>query len=453
MAARLTAWVSRMSGRGGSSLPGLVARRIAPDVLARLGVGLRGGVALITGTNGKTTTAAMVRQVLQSVGLKVIANRSGANLAAGITTTFIMAGNWRRVRPRADVALLETDEATMPKVAPELSPRAILVTNVFRDQLDRYGELTTTLTYIQRGIDALLPSGRLVLNADDPQVAFLGEGRPGVVYYGFESDHEPVRVEAATDVSDSHRCPRCGEDLIYRTRYYAHLGDYRCVGCGWHRPQPTISLRRTSADRNTVHLLAEFDVAECTVPLPGTYNQYNLLAAAALVWALGISLEDIPRAIGQMPPAFGRMEGIVDGETRIWLALVKNPTGFNQVMRAMAEGRTTPTNALILINDRHADGRDVSWLWDVDFEGMASEIGVGQWWVSGTRAWDIAVRLKYAGIDQARVSVMAAVNQALTAAIQGSAGGTLYILPTYTALLEVRQALTRRGLVRHFREG
>ncbi len=454
MVARLTGWMSRVSGRGGSSLPGLIARRMAPDVLTQLRLGLKYGTVLITGTNGKTTTAAMARRVLQSAGLTVIANRSGANLAAGIATTFILAGGWRQMCPRADFALLETDEATMPKVGPDLSPRAILVTNVFRDQLDRYGELTTTLRYIQGGIDVMPPSGRLVLNADDPQVAFLGEGQPNVVYYGLE-DTGPVAAKAyaAADVSDSHRCPRCGEDLVYRVRYYAHLGDYRCVHCGWNRPQAAIRLRTVRPGGNTVHLLGEFGAVECEMPLPGIYNRYNLVAAAALAWALGVSPETIPEAIREMPPTFGRMEAVVDGETRIWIALVKNPTGFNQVMQTIAEDRGEASHALILINDRHADGRDVSWLWDVDFEGIASLMGVRRWWVSGTRAWDMAVRLKYAGIDEAAVSVMAAVDEALAAAIEGSAGGTLYILPTYTALLEVREALTRRGLVRHFREG
>ncbi len=444
---RLIGWLSRISGHGGSSLPGLVALRLQSNVLRDLSLRLRKGTVVITGTNGKTTTAAMARRILTENHWHLVSNHNGANLLAGLTTAFMR--DRQHLIPRADLALLEVDEATMPRAAVALSPQVIVVTNVFRDQLDRYGELATTLRFIQRGIDALSAGGTIVLNADDPQVAYLGIGRSNVVYFGAEPTGSAST--SAYDASDSDRCPRCGERLQYRRRFYAHIGDYRCPSCQYERPTPSVTVTPTGDGRALMS--GEFGEISVTMPLPGLYNLYNAAAATAISSVLGIPAASIPLALVDMPAAFGRMESVViDSDTKLWIALVKNPVGFNQVIETMTQ-TTRRTHALLVINDRYADGRDVSWLWDVDFERPSLGESIGHWWISGVRAWDMAVRLKYAGIAESTIVVIPAVQDALAAAIEGSRGSILYVLPTYTALLEVRDLLTHQGLVRHFREG
>ena len=447
---RLIGWISRLRGHGGSSLPGLLAVRWHPSVLRDLRQRLKHGSVLITGTNGKTTTATIARQILKHEGWNVVSNHNGANLIAGLTTAFMQGS--RQIVPRADLALLEVDEATMPRAGEELAPSFIVVTNVFRDQLDRYGELSTTLRYIQRGIDSLHAQGKILLNADDPQVAYLGRGRADAVYFGLQADSsaDAPTSDPYYEAEDSNRCPRCGTPLAYGQRFYAHLGHYHCPRCAYERPTPSVTVIPGSADRT--RLVGEFGELTVTMPIPGLYNLYNLAAAAALVWLLGLSTDRIPAAVKTMPPAFGRMEPVSLGEdTQCWIALVKNPVGFNQVLDTLT--RSGSANVLVVINDRYADGRDVSWLWDVDFERGTLNDVINHWWVTGLRAWDMAIRLKYAGISETRISVMPSLSEALDASIHASRQGTLYILPTYTALLEVRELLTRRGLVKHFREG
>lgn len=447
-AGRLIGWISRVRGNGGSSLPGLMARRIYPRVLSGLAHNLAEGTVLITGTNGKTTTAQMASRILAATNWRVVTNRSGANLIAGLTTTMLNSD-------RANLAVLETDEATMPRAAQELTPRAIVVTNVFRDQLDRYGELSTTLRYIQLGIERLHDQGQIILNADDPQVAFLGVGRERVVYFGLQlSDTDPSEFIQAgiDDVSDSKRCPNCGSALLYSRSFYAHLGLYRCGQCEFTRPTPALTVQPNADDRQQATILGDFAPITVAVPLPGRYNLYNLAAASALAWSLGVSPQAIPETLAGLTPAFGRMESIVLGDCRLWIALVKNPVGFDQVITTIIDA-PEPSTVLIIINDRYADGTDVSWLWDVDFEIPKLRTAIRHWWVSGLRAWDMAVRLKYAGVSIDAVTIVPSVPEALTRAQSAASGGTLYVLPTYTALLELRQILTRQGVVKHFREG
>ena len=447
---RFVGWLSRLGGHGGSSLPGKLALRWHPHLLQELRQRAVHGTVLVTGTNGKTTTTAMARSILTRHAWSVINNHNGANLIAGLATAFMGQG---RILGRADLALLEVDEATMPRASAELKPRMIVVTNVFRDQLDRYGELSTTLRFIQRAVEDMAEDGQLVLNADDPQVAYLGRDRPHVVYFGLEADgnvgSDPGRT--AYDASDSTRCPRCGHPLEYFTRFYAHLGHYRCGACGHERPQPTIRVAQDKA--GTITLMGDFGWVPIDMPIPGLYNLYNLAAAAALTLTLGVHVDLVPAAIVSMVPAFGRMESIVaENGTVLRLALVKNPVGFNQVLDTMVQS-PEGNHALVVINDRYADGRDVSWLWDVNFESELLQRKIGRWWVSGIRAWDMAVRLKYAGIEPSKIVVLASAKAALDAALAESRDCTLYVMPTYTALLEVRDLLTRRGLVKHFREG
>lgn len=451
MAARLVGWVSRQLGRGGSSLPGLVARRIDPAVLTKLTRGLSGGVMLVTGTNGKTTTAAIAAEVFRRQGFKIIHNQAGANLILGLSATMVQAERWK-IYPRADIALLETDEASMARAAGETQPRAILVTNFFRDQLDRYGELSTTVSYVAQAVASLHPQGGLVLNADDPQVANLARHAPYTLFFGlelagFEQD------AGGYDVADARFCPRCGQALIYQRRYYAHLGWYHCGHCGWQRPTPEVAVTRWEPDRGQVHVRVGGERAVLPWHVPGVYNLYNLLAAVTLASRSGVAMDVIRAALDHFQPAFGRMEQFMLGEAAIWMTLVKNPVGFNQVLQAVAETPAGEKVALVLINDRYADGRDVSWLWDVDFEYWVGRTGIREWWVSGLRARDMAVRLKYAGVPLERIRVHENAASAFEALYRVHPGASVFIMPTYTALLDIRQYFTRKGYTRHFREG
>ena len=454
IAARLVGMLSRISGRGGSSLPGIVARRIDPGVLRKLSSRLPMGVILLTGTNGKTTTAAIAAFLLKSSGMQVVHNRAGANLILGLTASMVQARRWR-IYPTADLALLETDEASIPKAAQETRPKVLVVTNFFRDQLDRYGELSTTVGLVKKGIADLDSEGWLVLNADDPQVAFLGEGSTRVAYFGLDLADEEGSVLRQHDAADARFCPRCGQALTYRKQYYAHLGDYHCTACGWSRPTPDWVV--TEWDRGLGRIVVKKDAESVVLPMgmPGIYNVYNQLAAVAVAGILGAALQPMPSHLETFEPAFGRMEKVVIEGHTIWLALVKNPVGFTQVLQAVGDSsKGTPGWALLVINDRYADGQDVSWLWDVDFERVHHEKHIDQWWVSGIRAYDMAVRLKYAGIPDDQVHVVESSSRALDRMLEtADTSVPIYIMPTYTALLEIRQHLTQQGYTRHFREG
>ncbi len=448
--ARLVGWISRITGRGGSSLPGLVARRIDPKVFRRLAEKFPRGVILLTGTNGKTTTAAIASYLISDSGLSVAHNRSGANLIVGLTAALVQSSRWRLYPPQ-DLALLETDEATMPRAAEESRPRIIVVTNFFRDQLDRYGELSTTVNFVKQGIKSLDSEGWLILNADDPQVAYLGKSRSQVMYFGVDLSTYPTKV-AAHDVADARFCPFCGNDLQYRRQYYAHLGDYYCLVCRYQRPTPDVSLVDWPGTNGEIRI--RYRGKEIAVPnrLPGLYNAYNVMAAMAIGLLLDAREDRLADSLTTFRPAFGRMEEIVINGCRIWLTLVKNPVGFNQVLEAVNQDNHRKKNVLFVINDRYADGQDVSWLWDVDLERFVEV----DWnvWVSGIRAKDMAVRLLYAGLPEEQVHVVEKAYEALAIMTRhGSTDEGYYILPTYTALLDIRKYLTDTGYTRHFREG
>ncbi|MCY0886757.1 MAG: MurT ligase domain-containing protein [Firmicutes bacterium] len=450
---RLAGWVSRLAGFGGSALPGLVANRLAPGILGTLTAGLAEGAALVTGTNGKTSTSGMAAAMLGQQGWRLVRNRAGANLISGLTTAVVEQVGWAR---RPDAALFETDEATVPRAAALVHPRVLLVTNFFRDQLDRYGELATTISLVERGLAALRPGGTAVLNADDPAVAGLGTDLPeGVLplYYGLELP--AAGSGEGYDTADARLCPRCGTPLEYRTRYYAHLGDYRCPGCGWERPPLMVAAVAADLAAGLLRLRVRGEVLAVPFRLPGVYNVYNATAAAALAVAWGLPATAVAAGLERFRPAFGRMEPLPLTKGTAWVALVKNPAGFNQVLAAVASDPAPAKAVLVAINDRYADGRDVSWLWDVDFEHWVPRLGADvRWWVSGRRARDMAVRLKYAGVERAQVTVTEDAGRALAAALAAAGSGrALYILPTYTALLELHRRLRQQGLVRHFREG
>lgn len=447
--------LSRALGRGGSSFPGLVARLVDPALPARLARRQNDGVLVVTGTNGKTTTARMLASMLGRAGRRVTHNRSGANLPGGITAALVEAAPWLpRNGVPGGVGLLEVDEAAWPRLAGELAPRLVVVTNFFRDQLDRYGELAHTVELVRRGLEE---AGRpaAVLNADDPLAAGLGDGYGGeVVYYGVADLSPDWGGDART--ADVRHCIRCGHPYEYSAVFYAHLGHYRCLGCGWSRPAPSVELElaEPEGDGYRVRIATPRGAVEACVPVTGLYNIYNAVAAAAGAYAFGLPLEAVAQGLEAYTASFGRMETLTLRGRRVTVALVKNPTGFDQVLASLLSAPERPRRALIAINDLTADGTDISWLWDVDFERLGGAAESFEFIIcSGLRAEDMALRLKYAGFPPDKTplekELAAAVDRALAATPEG---GRLWACPTYTALLNLRQFLHRRGEARGFWE-
>ncbi len=460
-AAILAARSARLASRtlktgGGSTVPGLVARRVDPEVLTKLSGRLRLGSAAITGTNGKTTTTRMISKILQTAGIPVVNNSTGANLVTGVTAALISDSDLAG-RPASEMGLFEVDEASVPKVAAEAELKILAVLNLFRDQLDRYGELAYTGKVVASAFGDLPPDGAVVLNADDPLVASLGRSAGNPVYYGV--DEPTLDTGRLQHIADSKDCPICGTALVYGTVYIGHVGVYDCRNCPFGRPELQYRASRVRFDgaRGTEFLLSTpVGESEVRVNLPGLYNVYNALAAAAVAAEAGVGLEEISRGIREFGGAFGRAERVRAGDREAFLLLIKNPIGFNEILRTFVTGGDAK-NVLIAINDNHADGRDVSWLWDVDFEMLADAWAEGRtrgmepFMVSGTRAEDMAVRLKYADLPVG--AVISDREEAIKAALDATPpDGTLYVLPTYTAMLEIRKVLSELGYTHPFWE-
>lgn len=448
----------RLKLGGGTTLPGVVARRVAPNVLRDITAGLPHGVILVTGTNGKTTTSRMLAAIMSAMGQRVLHNRAGANLLTGLTATAITATDLFG-RAKADVALFETDEAHVPDAIRETQPRVVLILNLFRDQLDRYGEVDTIARRWRSALATLPETALVVLNADDPAVAGLGEDlRCRVIYYGLEDTTQGVG--AIRHIADSAFCRRCGTAFEYSPAFYGHIGHYRCPKCGLARPTPQVRLEHltlSAAQPSSLTIATPTDSLQIELPLPGLYNALNALAAVAVAQQAGIPATTIVDALEHFTAAFGRIERFTAGERSALMALIKNPVGASETIRMITGDTDTAKDIaqeldlLIVINDKIADGTDVSWLWDADFERLNGR--VAHVIVSGTRAWDMAVRLKYAGVDAERITTIPDIVQALDAALaMGNRDHLLYLLPTYTAMLEVRAELVRRGHVRPFWE-
>jgi UDP-N-acetylmuramyl tripeptide synthase len=451
-AGKLTSALSRGLRRGGgTTLPGDVARWIDPKILTKLSRSLREGTVVITGTNGKTTTAALLRHILEAHGKRVVANQAGANLIFGVTAAMVNRTSWS-CDLAASIGLFEIDEASLPRLVQEIAPGTIVVTNLFRDQLDRYGELETTAAHIRRALIKGPEGVTAVLNADDPMVAALGEDLPRVVYAGLE---DPTLLEPElSHGADAKFCPRCGSAFVFEGVYFGHVGHYHCPRGDFDRPLPDIKAASVSIEGMEGMRLRVADggkTADVEIPLSGLYNAYNVILAMAAAKAVGVPLAMSAEALRDFTPAFGRMERTaIDGRTAI-LLLAKNPTGFNEVLRtAIQFGKAS--SFLIALNDRIADGQDVSWIWDVDFEQLRE---VAQHVVvSGDRALDLRVRLKYAEIPSERIEVVTDWRGALKRAAETTpADQTLFVLPTYTAMLELRAVLTRNGALRPYWQG
>jgi UDP-N-acetylmuramyl tripeptide synthase len=469
--ARVVGALSRLHGGGSTSAPGKVLMRLDPGAIGTLGGRLTRGSVFVSGTNGKTTTAAMAAGIFEQAGIPLVHNQAGANMAGGIATTLLAAA-----RPQGGISgelgLFEVDEFWLQSLAAQLHPRAILLGNLFRDQLDRYGELETIVERWAQATDRSSanpgPAGesRLVLNADDPLIADLGRERPEVLYFGVQDDS--LALPRMAHATDAKHCRRCGAPYVFEAVYLGHLGHYHCPSCGQRRPAPTVTATRVTLEGvRTARFTLRTPAGETEVALglPGLYNVYNAVAAAALATALEVPLPDIVAGLEGTQAAFGRAETVrllPSSGTRplasvgdsaidparagreLRILLVKNPAGANEVLRTLAL-EPGEHDLLGVLNDNIADGRDVSWIWDADFELLAGR--TRRVTCSGTRAPELAVRLKYAGIDPARIQVQPELSLALREAAgdRPDTDTPLYALPTYTAMLSLRELLVARG--------
>jgi UDP-N-acetylmuramyl tripeptide synthase len=439
-AARAVAALSRLVGAGaGMTVPGKLLSKLDPGAIDLLARKLPAGSAVVSATNGKTTTAAMVAEILRP-RFRLAHNRSGANLVSGVASTLLSAAG-------AELGLLEVDEAALPEVMRRIRPRAALLGNLFRDQLDRYGELELIAERWREAVAALPAETVVVLNADDPQVGSLG----GTVYYGLD---DPSAGRASLQhAADSKYCVRCGTPYDYAAAYVGHLGDYRCPKCGHARPQLDVSARSielVGLERAGFDLVTPDWTRRVELALPGLYNVYNALGAATLARSLGAAPDEIVDGLGRFSAAFGRFERIrVDGKGLL-LLLIKNPAGANEAVRTLVDGRP-PRVAVIALNDAVADGRDVSWIWDVDFEPLLD--GLERLVATGGRAAELALRFKYGGLADDAIEVEPDLARALDRGLELTHDGDeLVVMPTYTAMLGVQRIVADRGLAKRYWE-
>ena len=400
---KLARGLLRLLRRGGTAFPGRVALKVYPQVLGVLSRGVR--VILVTGTNGKTTSSRMIEQAFADAGLNYFANRSGANLISGITAEFAMHSTLTG-RPKCQFAVIECDEAASKTVLKYLKPEVIVATNVFRDQLDRYGEITHTLNNIIEGIRHT-PESVLCINADCSLIASIPEHVPNpVVRFGV---NVPLGGDDLTEISDAPHCLHCKTEYVYDYRTYGHLGAFRCPKCGYCRPQTDVAVAKvvsSDAEQSTVVFRIGEAEYEAKINLPGGYNIYNACAAMAAGQAMGLDAAMTAKSLSEFACGFGRMEKFEIGGTDVRMILIKNPAGCNQVLNFLTQIRE-PFVFVACLNDRAQDGKDVSWIWDVDFEALAAQQGrFTRIFVSGVRADDMALRLKYAGFPAERIELV-----------------------------------------------
>lgn len=440
--------MSRLAGRGGgTSLPGMVLLRLRPNAAADLAADLTNGSVAVSATNGKTTTARLLVTLVEEAGHNVVANTAGANLLRGVTSALLAADG---DRPRPDLGVFEVDEAALPATVAQVQPRVITLMNLFRDQLDRYGELESLIATWETMIAKLDPSVVLVLNADDPAVASLGAARANTVYFGVDDD-AVLRGDLA-HAADSTRCRVCDHELVYAGTTIGHFGRWRCPNGDSQRPTPDIAATSVDLDgvrgQTVTFRLPRGGPVTTSLQLPGLHNAYNAAAALATAHALGLDVGAAAGSLADTAPAFGRAEKVQVQGREVLVLLAKNPAGVNENIRTVLLD-DAPLHVLALLNDRTADGRDVSWIWDVDYEPLLDRLD--RLTVAGDRAGDLALRFHYAGLDTDRLSVIQDPAAALDAAVAAvPAGSMLYVLPTYTALLDLRKVMTDRGITSAF---
>lgn len=433
--------------KGGTAFPGLVAKLIDAQILSDLTGRVKFGSIVVTGTNGKTTTARLISEILDKNGYVVINNRSGSNLERGLIASFLDVADWSG-NVAVDVAVLEIDEADLINLVGKLSLRQLIITNFFRDQLDRYGELLALRDLVKKAIAEMSAGSSLIINADDPLVASLADDVPeGVKVRSFGLN---IDLDTNDYALDGRECIKCGHELKYRNKYLAHLGNYSCAECGYHRVTPDIAVtdwvRQGLAGSNLQVRMSE-NLVMINLPLPGLYNVYNLLAAVSSVTLMEVDTELMQDAVVKFKPVFGRFEKVVLGDQLLYLMLAKNPTGFNELIKTISE-HDEKLNLIFVLNDNYADGRDISWIWDIDMERLRDKIN----WlvVSGTRAEEMNLRVKYANFNMERVAMEKNYHQLIKDIKFDSKIKEVFVLSTYTGMLDFRRELQKIGLVNEF---
>lgn len=421
--------ISKICNLGsGSTWPGHIALGLNNRYIKELLRSAPTQIVLVVGTNGKTTTAKMLATILQKQKKKIIQNSAGANLLNGIASSLLLHTNFQGSL-HADYAIFEVDENNLPLVLNELTPKVIIVLDLFRDQLDRYGEIDSIAKKWEKVFAKLPPTTQLILNADDPLVAYLGQNTKATVSY-FGLDQTTENSATSQEAADSLYCPRCNNKLIFQKIFYSHLGVWKCKYCKLQRPLPLL--------------------ATTYYPLAGTYNKYNALAASLAAKYLGISDDHILQSLHSVTAAFGRQEKLSINGKKVQIFLAKNPTSFNESLRTIAQSGAK--HLLCVLNDRIPDGRDVSWIWDIDFESYVESFSTIT--ISGDRTYDMALRIAYArkqnteNRKQEGEHIEPNIKEALRHALeQTPTNETLYILPTYSAMLDVRKILTGKKIL------
>lgn len=428
---------SKVLFKGGSNFPGRVALKLNKNVLKTAASGYE--VILITGTNGKTTTTSMIYNMLKDSGKSVITNATGANMLPGIVSCFISNYKWKKSSVKR-YAVIEVDEANVKLVTEYISPKIITITNLFRDQLDRYGEVYTTLNKILDGI-IKVPDTALVLNGDESLLGDLGLSNK-TVYYGFNC---PINDQSKIDINaDAKFCKKCKSPYKYNYIIYNHLGDFYCDECGYKRPELDYSVERITEITSNGSLVW-INGNEYYINQPGSYNIYNALCAFSVAKTLGIQNNIIFASLKSQSSSFGRQESINIEGKQIKIILVKNPAGFDEAIKTITLDKRNMAVAFLL-NDNYADGRDVSWIWDVKFENLKG-LDINKVMVSGIRLYDMAVRLKVAGLNYEGFDICEN-NEALLKSIIDLETPTVYILATYTAMINLRKFLNNKGYIK-----
>ena len=436
-ACKFTRFILRKTGRGGTAIPGIVAMKFAKNILAVTSEGME--IVVVTGTNGKTTSCNMIEHALTSAGHDCLLNKSGANLLHGITADLICNATWTG-KPKSHYAVLEVDEAALKQVVPLIHPKVIVVTNLFSDQVDRYGGVQNTLKEIRTGIRRS-PDSTLVLNAEEPLSASLSLDIPNrVIWYGLD---EAVGVQGNIDLSDAGKCPKCGSEYEYSYHIYAHLGGFCCTKCDYHRPVPDVSV--TAIDKiestgSTIQLFTDNETHTVRIALPAVYNIYNAAACIAAVKALHLSSQKAIDSLATVRSSFGRLETFDLNGNRLQMILVKNPAGCNQAFSYLT-GLGEDFTAVLCLNDRTGDGHDISWIQDTDYEKLCSDPHLKKIYVGGDRAADLAERLRKAGADDSSMEMIDDYNHLLDNLLKEQR--PVYALPNYTAMMELRQVLSK----------
>ena len=439
LACKMSRWLIRLLGRGGTDFPGRVALKICPDLLGHLAKNVT--TILVTGTNGKTTSARMIEQALADSGISYFANKSGANLLSGVTAEYAIHSTLLG-KCKYPYALIETDEAAFKHIGRHVDAKLVVVTNVFRDQLDRYGDVASTLESIRLGIENS-PNAVVCLDADDSLCTSLKDRiKNDVIFFGVDVPIYKSRVE---ELSDAPYCVHCGSEYEYSYVTYGHLGGYRCPKCGYARPKPAVAVKEVMcSDADHSEIVVSADGREYTVSVnqPGGYNIYNAVGTIAAGKALGLDVAVVAQSLSHFAGGFGRMEKFHIGQADLRMILIKNPAGCNQVLNFLSQV-AEPFIFTVSLTDRVSDGTDVSWIWDVDFEKLAAMgENLSSVYVTGIRADDMAMRMHYAGVPAEKIRVnkdYGALMEELTAQEK-----PVYIMPTYTAMLELRTTISKK---------